>query len=50
MAGPPMLTVALGVFFNIRVNTRDFCKTSKNNYDFGKNSGNFDRMNTKLAK
>jgi hypothetical protein len=41
---------APGVFLGILVNTKDFCKTRQNNYDFGKNCGDFSKMNTKVTK
>jgi hypothetical protein len=41
---------APGVFLGIHVNTKDFCKIRKNSHDFGKNSNDFDKMNTMLVK
>jgi hypothetical protein len=38
------------VFLSILVNTKDFCKTMQNSYDFGKNCGDFSKMNAKVIK
>jgi hypothetical protein len=46
----PYPVAALGVFLGILVNTKDFCKTRQNSYDFGKNCGDFSKMNTKVTK
>jgi hypothetical protein len=47
MYGP---VAALGVFLGMYVNTKDFDKIRQNSVRFWKNSDDFVKMNTKLAK